>query len=270
LWCNLVHDHSRSLHVTIAPAELAEGRVHRLSSSLDDKQYVQVSEIAHRNRVSIAWVVREAIERLLADNPAEASIMSDAADAPALFTDLPAGTEILREQKLPIRKSVAGRNGTQLRMFAEMNGDIRNGFDLDLAPLDATFRDSSEAPLHSWFPYIEGYSPRFVERIRHEYLGDAKRIVEPFAGTGTTPIVLGQAGVACAFSEANPAMVFIAQTKLTVLGLAEPKRDNLAQRIIALAQELPQRVSIASPDESLRAAYAPSFGATCSRWERMR
>ena len=71
-------------------------------------------------------------------------------------------------------------------MFGQSTDSIRNGFDLDLDPLDATFRDSSAAPLHSWFPYLEGYSPRFVERIRHEYLGEAKRIIEPFGGTGTT------------------------------------------------------------------------------------
>ena len=51
-----------------SPAELVDGRTHRLSISLDDKQYAQVAEIAQRNRVSIAWVVREAVERLLADN----------------------------------------------------------------------------------------------------------------------------------------------------------------------------------------------------------
>jgi DNA modification methylase len=186
--------------------------------------------------------------------------MSSAFDIPDLFSDAPVGTGSFRERKPSSQRKTARLGGRQLRMFVEANGDIRDGLDLDLAPLDATFRDSSEAPLHSWFPYIEGYSPRFVERVRHEYLGDAKRIVEPFAGTGTTPIVLGQVGVECAFSEANPAMVFIAQTKLVVLGLAEAMRTALARQLNALAQDLPRRVSVASPDEGLRGTYAPSFG----------
>ncbi len=153
-----------------------------------------------------------------------------------------------------------GGGGKQLKMFGEASGAVRDSFDLDLAPLDATFRDSSEAPLHSWFPYLEGYSPRFVERVRHAYLGDAKRIIEPFAGSGTTPIVLGQAGIECAFSEANPAMVFIAQTKLAVLRLSAPEKDSLARQLNLLAWRLPQRVSAALPDEGLHASYGTTFG----------
>lgn len=38
---------------------------HRLSVSLTEEQHVQLAAIARTNRVSIAWVVREAIERLL-------------------------------------------------------------------------------------------------------------------------------------------------------------------------------------------------------------
>lgn len=38
---------------------------HRLSVSLTAEQHDQLAAIAKTNRVSIAWVVREAIERLL-------------------------------------------------------------------------------------------------------------------------------------------------------------------------------------------------------------
>lgn len=40
---------------------------HRLSVSLTEDQYSELAEIAERNKVSVAWVVREAIERLLRD-----------------------------------------------------------------------------------------------------------------------------------------------------------------------------------------------------------
>lgn len=148
----------------------------------------------------------------------------------------------------------------QLKIFNEIEDSIRSGFDLDLEPLDATFRDSGKVPLHSWFPYLEGYSPRFVERVRHEYLGNAQRIIEPFAGSGTTPIVLGQSGIECAFSEANPAMVFIAETKLSVLRLDKQTRMTLARGLTALAAELPSLVREAKTDERLRASYVGTFG----------
>lgn len=38
---------------------------HRLSISLSSEQHEMLLEIARRNRVSLAWVVREAVERLL-------------------------------------------------------------------------------------------------------------------------------------------------------------------------------------------------------------
>lgn len=40
---------------------------HRLSVSLTEEQYAELIEIAEKNRVSVAWVIRGAIERLLRD-----------------------------------------------------------------------------------------------------------------------------------------------------------------------------------------------------------
>lgn len=41
---------------------------HRLSVSLTAEQHRELNEIARKNRVSVAWVVREAIDRLLKDD----------------------------------------------------------------------------------------------------------------------------------------------------------------------------------------------------------
>lgn len=146
------------------------------------------------------------------------------------------------------------------RVAADCLDTLRNGFDLSLEPLDATFRDGSKAPLHSWFPYLEGYSPRFVERVYHEYLPNARKIIEPFAGSGTAPIVLGQCGIESAFSEANPAMAFIARTKLSVLRSSDRQRVLLARSLVSLAGDLQRRVAAAAADEGLRGAYPRIFG----------
>jgi DNA modification methylase len=137
---------------------------------------------------------------------------------------------------------------------------LRHAGELDIEPLDATFRNSERAPLHSWFPYLEGYSPRFVEGVQREYLAGAKRILDPFAGSGTTPIVLGQAGIACAYSEVNPAMAFIVRTKLAVLRLDKRRRHELARRLEGIACELQGRVKRVPPDSKLRNAYVAAFG----------
>jgi predicted DNA-binding protein len=44
-----------------------EKSAHRLSVSLTAEQHDQLARIAEQHRVSIAWVVREAIERLLTE-----------------------------------------------------------------------------------------------------------------------------------------------------------------------------------------------------------
>lgn len=151
-------------------------------------------------------------------------------------------------------------NASRMKSLGKPSGPTRNGIDIDLAPLDATFRDSGQAPLHSWFPYLEGYSPRFVERVREEYLANATRIIEPFAGSGTTPIALAQAGITCAFSEANPAMAFIASAKLAALRLSTRQREDLSTRLIAAANQLPKLAAVSKLDTGLRTAYDATFG----------
>jgi hypothetical protein len=46
----------------------AEKSPNRLSVSLTEDQHQHLTELALKNRVSVAWVVREAIERLLRDD----------------------------------------------------------------------------------------------------------------------------------------------------------------------------------------------------------
>lgn len=42
-------------------------QTHRLSVSISAEQYAELVEMARQNKVSVAWVIREAIERLLHD-----------------------------------------------------------------------------------------------------------------------------------------------------------------------------------------------------------
>ena len=41
---------------------------HRLSVSLSAEQHRELCEISRKNRVSVAWVIREAIDRLLKED----------------------------------------------------------------------------------------------------------------------------------------------------------------------------------------------------------
>lgn len=52
----------------VGPNDADEKTPHRQSVSLTDAQHRQLSEIARKNRVSVAWVIREAIDRLLKED----------------------------------------------------------------------------------------------------------------------------------------------------------------------------------------------------------
>jgi hypothetical protein len=62
MWCGVVQRE-------MAPAnrKSLSRKTRRLSVSLSGEQHAEVLALAHKNRVSTAWVVREAIERLLTD-----------------------------------------------------------------------------------------------------------------------------------------------------------------------------------------------------------
>jgi hypothetical protein len=55
--------------------------------------------------------------------------------------------------------------------------------------LQSTFQGGKGSPLHDWYPYLEGYSPDFVNAIIDKYAADAQRILDPFCGSGTTAII---------------------------------------------------------------------------------
>ncbi|MCX5618671.1 hypothetical protein NQF86_08365 [Bombella sp. TMW 2.2543] len=160
-------------------------------------------------------------------------------------------------------RAVSTRQLDYLNKESDLCGvGIRNGSSIDIAPLDATFRDSNRAPLHSWFPYLEGYSPRFVQSVMQEYLPKARSILEPFAGSGTTPIVLGQLGIECAYSEANPVMAFIIQTKLEVLRMNRNERRYLSNRISVLNRHIPDLILKSREDTVIFDNYISAFGSS--------
>jgi hypothetical protein len=128
------------------------------------------------------------------------------------------------------------------------------------APLDATFQQNKEEPLHNWYPYLEGYGPDFVQSVFTNYLPSAKRIIDPFVGSGTTPLVLSSIGVECGYCEANPVMREVTRIKTTVAALSDTDRGLLAMRVRGLAKDLPDRVKRAKKDESLESSYHACFG----------
>lgn len=103
-----------------------------------------------------------------------------------------------------------------------------------------TFTPNQAIPIHSWYPYVEGYSSSLVHNeISSLSKKNVKSIYDPFAGTGTTPLVASQSGIQSFFSETNPFMRFVIETKIGAT-------KNLADNQVGLnsLKELLNQVSI--------------------------
>ena len=70
-------------------------------------------------------------------------------------------------------------------------------------------------PVHSWYPYLAGYSAHFVnEELRKYKIYNGHKILDPFLGVGTTAVVAKSNGINSIGVEVNPFAAFVAKTKL--------------------------------------------------------
>ena len=152
-----------------------------------------------------------------------------------------------------LRDALSTHNDGQL-VFPELTHD-----DIRLDPIQATFRGGKEDPLHNWYPYLEGYSPDFVHSILNNLAPRARRVLDPFAGTGTTPLTVARRGGLGLYCELNPLLQFLIETKAGVLALPPKERAALSCHLTQLASELPVELASQVPDRRLEEAYADTF-----------
>ncbi|MFD3978501.1 restriction endonuclease [Streptomyces griseus] len=100
--------------------------------------------------------------------------------------------------------------------------------------LGVTFRDNRNQAVHSWYPYVEGFSADYVRQkiARHEGVAN---VYDPFGGSGTVQVVASQSGIDSSYSEINPFMSFVAETKVNA---ARTARENQSEFQAAAKQFL--------------------------------
>ena len=91
---------------------------------------------------------------------------------------------------------------------------------------DVTFENSKTIPFQRWYPYIEGYSPDFITSLIREYNIKNQTIYDPFCGTGTTVFAADSLNISTVYSEVNPLLQFLIQTKINVLNLGNGRRKK--------------------------------------------
>ena len=126
-------------------------------------------------------------------------------------------------------------------------------------PVTVTFKQGGKEPFARWYPYLEGYSTQFVEAILEKYSPDARTILDPFGGTGTTAFAASQLNKTAYFCEINPVLQFMSLTKIRVRRLKLPQRSILAE---ALAQaKVPLKALEKYPrNYTLHQTYIQTFG----------
>ncbi len=100
---------------------------------------------------------------------------------------------------------------------------IAQQFELELFPTEvkieqdysSTFADNMKMPIHKWYRYTAGFSAAWVnELIKEELKNGRKKIIDPFAGSGTVLIESEFSGVESYGLEAHPYIYRIAKAKL--------------------------------------------------------
>jgi hypothetical protein len=68
--------------------------------------------------------------------------------------------------------------------------------------------------VHRWYPFVEGYSKEFIEDILEELPFVPTCALEPFCGSGTTPVELQNHDIKCYSFEVSPFMHLLSIVKL--------------------------------------------------------
>ena len=136
--------------------------------------------------------------------------------------------------------------------------EARNPIAFD--PIQATFNGGRHEPLHGWYPWLEGYSPAFVEAVIDTYCPNVKSVFDPFGGTGTTPLTASRLGRKAYYTEINPVLQFLAASKVIALKLRGRNRTQLVDELTALAEALDKRIDESGQDSHLRQTYGRAFG----------
>jgi tRNA G10 N-methylase Trm11 len=128
---------------------------------------------------------------------------------------------------------------------------------------DVTFAGSKNIPFQRWYPYIEGYSPDFVLSLIEKYnLSSRSKIYDPFAGTGTTIFASDSYGLDTIYSEVNPLLQFLIQTKISILKSNETKRKKLANDLKNISGKILTELNSFKPDQDLKENYTTLFNSS--------
>ncbi|MEX0597320.1 MAG: hypothetical protein WD512_12570 [Candidatus Paceibacterota bacterium] len=104
--------------------------------------------------------------------------------------------------------------------------------------------------IHRWYPFVEGYSKEFILSVVEELDYKPSLALDPFAGSGTTPLELQELGIKCYSCEVSPFMHKLASVKLENNYSLEGFQNSLSEVENILNGKLLPIRSLMSPPEA--------------------
>lgn len=92
---------------------------------------------------------------------------------------------------------------------------------LDIKGESSNFVDNMRLPVHRWFRYSAGFSAEWVKSVVASKNHANQRVLDPFAGSGTTCLACDEMGVPSIGLEAHPFVIRVARAKLSYAADAE-------------------------------------------------
>lgn len=102
------------------------------------------------------------------------------------------------------------------------------------------FNKNKSVPIHQWYPFVEGYSKEFIQSILDELNYEPVTVLEPFAGSGTTPVELQDQNIKCISFEVSPFMHLLSTVKM--------RRDYNSQDFLVIYKKLKKDIQLSYPN----------------------
>lgn len=123
--------------------------------------------------------------------------------------------------------------------------------------LGVTFRDSLRQRVFGWYPYVEGFSATYTRDAILRY--QPRTVYDPFGGSGTTQLAAACLGVPSFYSEVNPFMSFVAETKVGGARWARSNRTAFKEASAGFAKYLASKRFARDSERVDLSGYAAAF-----------
>lgn len=160
---------------------------------------------------------------------------------------------------------VKAADQSQMTVSAYVRTSLSRSISLDKpvesynAAIQSTFSGGKGSPLHDWFPYLEGYSPDFVRTVVSQYAPQAKRVFDPFCGSGTTALTAAAMGIQAVYCEVNPVCRDVIDAKSLAVALEHRERSRVSNELEKISMMLNSEIEFYREDTALSKSFEASF-----------